>query len=487
MKGELFIGGAQVTNGYLGKPSLTEAKFIPLALNNQLEILYRTGDLAAWLPKGFIQFFGRNDFQVKIQGYRIELPAIESALLQMKEIEQAVVLVRKGHFKEHYLRTYLVLKDHTLSLSKIRASLSSYLPSYMIPKEFCITSSIPLRENEKIDIRTLEQQTYTQLGFEHELNDDLTENEQVTKTIWHHAFNANDINIHDDFFAIGGDSLIALHIINALKQHYQMDLPLSCIFEYATIALLSQQIDKRMEQSNTVEQSNSSESKWLIPLATGTNKIPLILIHPVGGTVFWYKQLAKHLAGTYTVYGIQDASVDGNAKRFKSIEEMAKFYIDALSKVYQGEKFAIAGASFGATVAFEMAKQLISSHKTIQYLGIFDGWTHYPESLMKENTIPLLVYKEGMDMELLIQLEEYRKNLLLHYNFTSIKTNAVLYKAKELWSHFIEANKEDNGWSSTINGQLSTHLIDGNHETMLFQSNGESLAKQVYLDLSRLI
>jgi surfactin synthase thioesterase subunit len=215
--------------------------------------------------------------------------------------------------------------------------------------------------------------------------------------------------------------------------------------------LLSQQIDKRLEQSNTLKRSRNIESKWIIPLAKGTNKTPLILIHPVGGTVFWYKQLAAHLSGTYTVYGIQDASVDGNLKRFKSIEEMAKFYIDVIAEVYQGDDFAIAGASFGATVAFEMAKQLISAHKTIQYLGIFDGWAHYPESLMKENTTPLLVYKEEMDMESLIQLEEYRKNLLLHYNFTSIKTNAVLYKAKELWSHFIEVNEEDNGWSSTKN------------------------------------
>lgn len=487
MKGELFIGGAQVTNGYLGKPALTEAKYIPLALNNQLEVLYRTGDLAAWLPKGFIQFFGRNDFQVKIQGYRIELPAIESALLQMNEIEQAVVLVRKGHFKEHYLRAYLVLKNHSLSMNEIRTFISAYLPSYMIPKEFCITSSIPLKENEKIDIKTLEQQACTQMGFEREMNDDLTKQERVIKTIWHLAFSTSDINIHDDFFALGGDSLIALHIINALKQHYQMDLPLSYLFEYPTIKLLAQQIDKRLEQISTVERSNNSESKWIIPLATGTYKTPLILIHPVGGTVFWYKQLAEHLAGKYTVYGIQDASVDGSAKRFKSIEEMAKFYIDAVSKVYKGDDFAIAGASFGATVAFEMAKQLISSHKTIQYLGIFDGWTKYPDSLMKENSIPLLVYKEGTDMDSLIQLEEYRKNLLLHYNVTSINTNAVLYKAKELWSHFIEVNKEDNGWSSAINGQLSTHLIDGNHETMLFQSNGVSLAKQIDLDLSRLM
>lgn len=487
MKGELFIGGAQVTNGYLGKPALTEAKFIPLALNNHLEILYRTGDLAAWLPKGFIQFFGRNDFQVKIQGYRIELPAIESALLKMEGIEQAVVLVRKGQFKEHYLRAYLVLKNHSLSISDIRAFITAYLPNYMIPKEFCITASIPLKENEKIDIRKLEQQAYSLLGFECVMNEDLTPNEEVTKSVWHHAFSTSDINTHDDFFALGGDSLIALHIINALKHHYHMDFPLSYIFEYPTIALLSQQIDKRLEQSNTLKRSRNIESKWIIPLAKGTNKTPLILIHPVGGTVFWYKQLAAHLSGTYTVYGIQDASVDGNLKRFKSIEEMAKFYIDVIAEVYQGDDFAIAGASFGATVAFEMAKQLISAHKTIQYLGIFDGWAHYPESLMKENTTPLLVYKEEMDMESLIQLEEYRKNLLLHYNFTSIKTNAVLYKAKELWSHFIEVNEEDNGWSSTINGQLSTHLIDGNHETMLFQTNGESLAKQVYLDLSQLI
>lgn len=152
---------------------------------------------------------------------------------------------------------------------------------------------------------------------------------------------------------------------------------------------------------------------WIIKLSTGTHETPLFLIHPVGGTVFWYKQLAAHLDGTYTIYGIQDASVDGDERRFESIEEMASFYIEAISEVYQGTNFALAGASFGATVAFEMAKQLISSKNTIQYLGLFDGWTIYPASLMNQNTVPLLKYNENTS-ESLAQLEEYRKNLLLH-------------------------------------------------------------------------
>ncbi|MFT4057937.1 MAG: amino acid adenylation domain-containing protein [Legionella sp.] len=484
MKGELFIGGAQVTDGYLGKPELTEAKFIPLSLNNHRETLYRTGDLAAWLPKGFIQFFGRNDFQVKIQGYRIELPAIESALLHMDEVEQAVVLVHKGHFKEKYLRAYLVLKNDSLSIKEIRTFLSTYLPNYMIPKEFCITHSIPLKENEKIDINALEQQAFIPFGLEHEVDEHLTESEKIMMTIWHGAFNATDIHHHDDFFALGGDSLLALHIINALKQHYHIDIPLFYIFEYPTIALLSKQIDHRLTQISSENLSKGIENKWIIPLATGTHKTPLVLVHPVGGTVFWYKQLANHLAGKYTVYGIQDASVDGDERRFHSIEEMARFYIEALSEVYQGEEFALAGASFGATVAFEMAKQLLSSHKIIHYLGFFDGWTQYPESLMRKNTISLLVYKEGNGTDELAQLEKYRKNLLLNYTFSSIKTNAVLYKAKELWNDFIDVNQNDNGWSSTINGHLSTHLVEGNHETMLFQENGKSLAEQIHLDLS---
>jgi len=488
MKGELYIGGGQVTNGYLGKPALTEEKFIPSAFNDHPEILYRTGDLAAWLPGGNIQFFGRDDFQVKIQGYRIELPAIESVLLKMPAIEQAVVIVRKGNFKEKYLRAYLVSYDSKLCISDIKTFLSDHLVNYMIPKEFCIVSSIPLKENEKINIEELENQPYSLLRFDHEINTELSDKENKVLHAWHHAFNNTNINYLDDFFALGGDSLIALQIITELKELFKIDIPLFYLFEFPTVKILTEEIEKLLLDKNSILIQIEHTSKIVIKLSTGHHKTPLFLIHPIGGSVFWYKQLADCLSGKFSMYGIQDPSIDGGSIRFKSLEEMAAFYIEQLCSTYNGDDIAIAGASFGASVALEMTHQLMKSDKNVKFLGLIDGWAKYPKDLMQKNTVELLSIKEDnllteLKLRQLMELEEYRKKLLLNYQLKKIQIDATLYKAAELWDGFLLTNDEKNGWSPFVTGKITKHIIPGNHETMLFKPNVINLARRLYLDL----
>ena len=246
VKGELHIGGMQVTSGYLGKPELTQEKFIPSPFKAS-EILYKTGDLACWLPNGNLQFFGRNDLQVKIHGYRIELPEIEAVLVKIPSIHQAIVVVKKGHFKEKYLKAYLVADEKLLSSRDITTFLASYLPHYMIPEEFYITQTIPLKENEKIDFDALETQPGYYLTFDYEVDEELTEYEKICMSIWQQAFNSNEITSQDDFFDIGGDSLLALQIITQLKKHYNVDISLYYLFEYPSVSSLSIKLDELVQ------------------------------------------------------------------------------------------------------------------------------------------------------------------------------------------------------------------------------------------------
>lgn len=486
IKGELHIGGAQVANGYLGKPTLTQEKFVTSSFQNHPEIIYKTGDLACWLPDGNLQFFGRNDHQVKIQGYRIELAGIESVLLKLPAIHQAVVVVKQGHYKEKYLRAYLVTDTIFPTMNEIKSFLSAHLPIYMIPKEICITQSIPLKENEKIDFERLDSQPCEFLTFDECVEHTLSDVEKVSMRVWQHAFNNNAINSQDDFFEIGGDSLVALQIITELKQNHQIDIPLYYLFEYPTIEQLSQQIELLMSEPQSGKfVLKSKPSKTIIKLSTGAYKRPLFLVHPVGGSVFWYKQLAKHLDGKYTVYGIQDPSIDGCDVRFDSLEEMAKHYINEIKTVYDGDNYCLGGASFGATVAFEMAHQLRRSNKEIEFLGLFDGWAAYPDDLMKEPTVHLLSQRDDNFLDehaaYLNSLEEYRKALLLEYKLSTLNANAVLFKACELWESFIDVDDPHNGWRPFIEGKITTHEIQGNHETMFFDPNVGILAK--YLDV----
>lgn len=490
VKGELYIGGAQVTNGYLGKPTLTREKFIPSAFNDCQEIIYKTGDLACWLPDGNLQFFGRNDFQVKIQGYRIELAGIESILLKMPAIQQAVVIVKNGHFKEKYLRAYLVCNETCLSSGEIKDFLLTYLPNYMVPKELCITNAIPLKSNEKIDFEALEKQPYHFLAFEHDIPDELNEFEKISMRVWQHAFNDTEIKIQDDFFDIGGNSLIALQIITELKNHYHIDIPLYYLFEYPTVSLLSNKVNELVISKNNfqLKSNNKHTATTIIKLSTGSYKIPLFLVHPVGGSVFWYKKLAKYLEGKFTIYGIQDPSIDGAELRFTSLEDMASYYIQEIDSVYSGESYCLGGASFGATVAVEMAYQILRANKKIEFLGLFDGWAEYPEDLMKMNTSDLLSQREDTDLVIydkknnqLEKLEEYRKGLLLNYKLKVLSAGVTLFKASELWSYFSHHDDLYNGWQPYICGKITTLKVPGNHETIFFDPNVKELAMHLHV------
>lgn len=485
VKGELYIGGAQVTNGYLGKPALTRERFIPSAFNDCQEIIYKTGDLVCWLPDGNLQFFGRNDFQVKIQGYRIELTGIESILLKMSAIQQAVVVVKNRHSKEKHLRAYLVCDGKCPSSGEIKDFLLKYLPNYMLPKEFCITNAIPLKSNEKIDFEALEKQPYHFLSFEHDISDELNEYEKISMRVWQHAFNDTEIKRHDNFFDIGGNSLIALQIIKELKNHYHIDIPLYYLFEYPSVTLLSNKISKLVISKK--KSNNKHKPMTIIKLSAGSYKIPLFLIHPIGGSVFWYKQLAKYLEGKFTIYGIQDPSIDGVDLRFTSLEDMAGYYIREIDSVYRGESYCLGGASFGATVAFEMAYQILRANKKIEFLGLFDGWAEYPDDLMKINTFDLLSQYEDTDLvtyneknNYLERLEEYRKGLLRKYKLKVLNTGVTLFKASDLWSYFSDRDDPYNGWLPYICGKIIAHKVPGNHETIFFDPNVQELAMYLH-------
>ena len=487
IKGELYIGGFQVANGYLGKERITQEKFIVSSVDTCEDILYKTGDLVRWLPDGNLQFFGRNDHQVKMHGYRVELTGIEAILMKVTEINQAVVVVKKGHFKERYLRAYLVFGEKKAPLNEIKSFLSAHFPSYMIPKEFCDIPSIPLKENEKIDFDALERQPRNFLTYAHHISEDLTAYEQITMRIWQHAFNTTAITIDDDFFDIGGDSLLALQIITDLNKHYNLSIPLYYLFDYPTIYLLSRKlVELEIAEIQPLAIGQQSPITAIIKLSTGSDPTPLFLVHPVGGTIFWYKQLAGYFAGKYTIYGIQDPNNDGHSINFNSLESMANYYLDEIESVYSGDHYRLGGASFGATVAFEMAQQLIKKNKKIDFLGLLDGWAEYPEEILDQNSDFILSNKDNTmttaldtSRAYLIDLERYRKILLGKYKLMPIDADVHLFKASELWSSFSTRDESCNGWQAFVKGVLALHKVPGNHETMFFYPNVCVLAQQI--------
>ncbi|MGW8460335.1 non-ribosomal peptide synthase/polyketide synthase [Bacillus atrophaeus] len=233
--GELYVGGAGVARGYLNRPELTKEKFVQhLLLPGQK--MYKTGDLARWLPDGKIEYLGRIDHQVKIRGYRIELGEVESAMFNLEEVREAAVVAREGEDGAKQLYAYYV-GEPSLTAAQFRAMLSRELPDYMIPSYFIHLERIPLTPNGKIDLKALpvtEEKTRT----ENEYIAPRNSIEELLVSIWQEVLGAERIGILDNFFDFGGDSIKSIQVSSRLYQAgYKVDM--KHLFKYPSITELS--------------------------------------------------------------------------------------------------------------------------------------------------------------------------------------------------------------------------------------------------------
>jgi amino acid adenylation domain-containing protein/FkbM family methyltransferase len=250
VSGELCIGGAGVTRGYINRPELTAEKFITDPFSSESGArLYKTGDLARYLPDGNIEFLGRIDHQVKIRGFRIEPGEIEAVLSQHAAVREAVVVSREDVPGEKRLVAYLVLsKNSGSTTSELRGFLQQKLPDYMIPSVFVFLESLPLTPNGKIDRRALPAPDHARPEMEEGYVAPRTLIEELIAEIWAEVLKLEKIGIHDNFFDLGGHSLVATQVISRARESFQVELPLRRLFESPTIAGLAERIEEVRRQ-----------------------------------------------------------------------------------------------------------------------------------------------------------------------------------------------------------------------------------------------
>ncbi len=242
--GELYIGGDCLARGYLNRADLTAEKFIPDALSQKKGArLYRTGDLARFLPDGNIEFLGRVDHQVKVRGYRIELGEIEAMLQQHPAIEEAVVVARAEQEGDKRLVAYVVpkaeFKDKAPSSSELRNYLKENLPDYMVPGIFMVIEQMPRTPIGKIDRKALPVPDQDRPELEHEYVAPRNPVEQMIAELWAKTIGVEKVGIYDNFFDLGGHSLMATQIISRLRNTYNVEIPLRKLFEAPTVANLA--------------------------------------------------------------------------------------------------------------------------------------------------------------------------------------------------------------------------------------------------------
>jgi amino acid adenylation domain-containing protein len=285
MPGELYIGGAGVARGYLNRPELTKEKFIADPFTDDPNSqLYRTGDIALYLPDGKLQFLGRSDNQIKLRGYRIELEEIESVLNQHPTVKESVVVVRaRDSSGEKELVGYVAPKERsTVAGAELRDFLKDKLPGYMVPTVFVELDALPVSPNGKID--------RSKLPAPKPFIDDWsvaprTEIEELVAQIWRDVLNIETIGIHDNFFELEGHSLLAIQIISRVREAFDKEVELSALFDRPTIAGLAA----------TIEKSIGGRSRELPPIISAPRDRPL----PLSWNQEHLWRLEKMIPGTH--------------------------------------------------------------------------------------------------------------------------------------------------------------------------------------------
>jgi thioesterase domain-containing protein/acyl carrier protein len=263
--GELFIGGAGVTRGYLNRPELNAERFIASPFGLARERLYRTGDLARFLPDGNLDFVGRVDNQVKIRGFRIELGEIDAVLGRHPGVREAVVDVHRDGHRQPQLVAYIVpAAGATPTRKELREWVGRELPGYMVPALFVMQNKLPLATTGKVDRRALPPPTDADRATP-EPSRTATATEATVSDFWHTALGRDHFGLEEDFFELGGNSLSAVQIMTAVQKRFGIELPLHTIFETPTIAGLATGVEKALWHKRPATSTRTKEapaSEW---------------------------------------------------------------------------------------------------------------------------------------------------------------------------------------------------------------------------------
>ena len=391
VKSEMYIGGAGLARGYLNRPELTDEKFIPNPFSKEPRSrLYKTGDLARYLPDGNIECLGRLDNQVKIRGFRIELGEIEAVLNQHPDVQQSVVIAWEETTGDKRLVAYLV--KTTPSEPELAAHLRSFLkeklPDYMVPSAFVILDALPLTPNGKVDRRALPAPDKERLKLERLVApQDLLEL-QLTK-MWEQVLRIQPIGVQDNFFELGGHSLLAARLLAEINKTFHKNLPLATIFQAQTVEQLV----------NILRCSGwSPPCPSMVVIQPGSSQPPLFGIHVLGRGLEFYRPLVAYLERSQPVYGLSTQIMDEKQAPPNRVEDLAAFYIKEMRTFQPNGPYFLVGVSFGGTVAFEIARQLHAQGQKVALLGLIDSYgpaaiKHLPKRERVSRLIDLLRYR----------------------------------------------------------------------------------------------
>lgn len=366
--GELYIGGDGVTRGYWQRPELTAERFVPDPFVQAGAVaaggarMYRTGDLARWRPDGRIDFLGRADFQVKIRGYRIELGEIEAVLELADDVRQAVAIAREDQPGDVRLVAYLRV-DAGFSAERLREWVATRLPAHMVPAHFVTVDEFPLTPTRKVDRKALPVPSYDSRERSEAFVPPENEVEKRIAAIWSTVLGVPLVGAHDSFFDLGGNSLLAVGAIAALKREFGRKLSVGTLKSSPTPAAM---------RAVLTEGSDLGAPQFLVIIQSGKGHgIPLYGVHSLGHRERFYRPLVERLGPDHSVFGLTTGYT--HLEDSLSVEQLAQLYFEDIQKHQPQGPLALAAVSMCAYVAYELARQLTKAGREVAYLVLFDS------------------------------------------------------------------------------------------------------------------
>jgi len=382
--GELWIAGTPVARGYLGRPDLTEARFRPDPFRRGR--MYRTGDRARWRPDRQLEFLGRLDDQIKINGVRIELGEIEAALLQQPGVAAAAVALRAddGGPRNHLVGWLVAAAGGAAAprdLATLRADLRALLPDTMIPTSFVWVETLPLTPNGKLDRRALRSPPPVQVPARPAPLEIRTPMEQAVAKLWGQVLQKPDLAADDDFFELGGDSLAAVNLLSQVEMRFGVRLTTDVLAEGLTVGRLARLI----ETEDSAEQPGLALA--LQPLGDGA---PFYCVPGIGGDPTHLRALARRM-GTDRPFIALRGGLPPSVDQPDRIEDIAARYAEALLARHTGGPILLGGYSLGAAIAYEMAHQLRLRGRRPALLALID--TRRPDWALTTANAPATLWQ----------------------------------------------------------------------------------------------
>ena len=369
--GELYIAG-KLARGYFKRPDLTAEKFLPNPFSEEPGArFYRTGDLGRYLPDGSIEFLGRVDDQIKIRGFRVELGEIETVLSQHPGISQVIVTDREVSGDRRLIGYVVPQREHAPSISELRGFLRKKLPHYMVPSGFVFLDNLPLTPNGKVDRRALPAPDRTRSESESGFVAPRDAVELELAQVWGLILGTHPVGVRDNFFDLGGQSLLAARLFAEIQKMFGKSLPLATLFQAPTI----EQLANILRQEEWLPSWSS-----LVAIQPNGSKRPFFCVHAHGGNVLIFNDLARRLGTDQPFYGLQAQGLDGQQTRHTRIEEMAAHYLNEIKTVQPEGPYFLGGYCFGGRVVLEMAQQLHAQGKRVALLAMIDSYAPgYPK------------------------------------------------------------------------------------------------------------